>query len=247
MVSRPGVTNVLNGQQFQPFQGLLNGLNLQPTVTDRSAIMTAAGDVATESIFRHFMGSTNASSDAEDNILPGFSTVSVDPGWRTKKGWVAEAIMTAEIEYVPARDVVLKRVFDTYTNPVFRAQMYLSYGSLILSNDDSALALATNYLSRTNEQLSIEDFARSFVVTNKDIEITNSVTNLVWHWQSVQPEAMIMEPPSPLVTEPPVASVGGHHHRRMSNQPPPPPNLRWETSSRQPPTFRRRLTSAPQP
>jgi hypothetical protein len=114
---RPSVTNVLSGQQFLPFQGLLSGLNVQPTVSDRSAIITSAGDVATESIFRHFMGSTNLSAEnAEDNVFFGFSTVSVNPGWRTTKGWVAEAIMTAEVSYQCARESVLDRYVNAYAN-----------------------------------------------------------------------------------------------------------------------------------
>lgn len=150
---RPSVTNVLAGQQFLPFQGLLNGMNLNPTVNDRFAIITAAGDVATESIFRHFMGSTNK-DDLMDNVYFGFISVSVSPGWRTSRGWEAEVTMAAEIDYTEARMEVVKGVF-TQETPGIKAKLYKHYGVDNLPSDPQARDLFAQLNKRSMDSASL--------------------------------------------------------------------------------------------
>lgn len=203
---RPNVTNVLSGQQFLPFQGLLNGLNLQPTISDRAAILTAAGDVATESIFRHFMGNTNLNSEnAEDNVFFGFSTVSVDPGWRTSKGWVAEAVMNAEVVYQPARWVVLERFASN--NPMglktnvlarlfkdmgFKSQAEFYFSNLVASSSNRIAAATADgieglkaHRKSFSPDRAAQEEARKLGLDERETEYVKSLyTNL---FQNAQP------------------------------------------------------------
>lgn len=171
---RPNVTNVLSSQQFLPFQALLSGLANPPqlALSDRSAIITAAGDSATESMFRHFMGNTNSAKDsAEDNLFFGLTTVSVNPGWRTKKGWAAEVVMNAETYYTPARLVVVQKVFDRITNSILRARLYNNYGAvnLSLSGDEQ------NKLDQINVNQSSQPEYESLLETNNYSGLLNFV------------------------------------------------------------------------
>jgi hypothetical protein len=185
--ARPGVTNVLSAQQFLPFQGLLSGLNVQPTISDRAAIITAAGDVATESIFRHFLGSTNASSDAADNIYFGLSTVSVSPGWRTSKGWAAEVIMSADVTWTNARLAVIKRVFNI-ASTINKARMYYTYGPESLPYDEAAMRMVTDQVVTGRRVLSSYGYSNLLtnLLTNTPLSLTTITptntltTNRIW-------------------------------------------------------------------
>lgn len=189
-LGRPGVTNVLSSQQFQPYQGLISSLANppQPALSDRSAIITSAGDSATESIFRHFMGNTNLNSDsAEDNLYFGLSTVSVNPGWRTEKGWAAEVMMSAEITYTTGRLAVACREFDRVTGNSFDATkaipLYKEYQDDIITKAEQK-AQIQNWIATNNQatealQLQTNQHVLSTISTISRIpdDVVNALNN----------------------------------------------------------------------
>lgn len=205
VAGRPNVTNVLSGQSFLPFQGLLTNAPV-PTISDRSAILQSAGDYATESIFRYFLGNTNLSKESpQDNLYFGLSTVSVNPGWRTTKGWAGEVLMTAEVFYTTARLEVVRRVYDRVTGVNFDSniatKLYRQYGGNALTTDvqksQMAAALAAeNYSSQISarkeklNKLNVKNLneVQSFNLLNneiqnleqlRDIELSKIPTNYI--------------------------------------------------------------------
>ena len=107
----------------------LRGDGPAPTLSNRGAIITAAGDVATEYIFSQLADPTVAGSFRGKKVLFGVSMVSVNPGWRTKKGYAADIAVTCQYSYQPARRQVVQRfIEDPLVAPEVRARIADSYG-----------------------------------------------------------------------------------------------------------------------
>jgi hypothetical protein len=113
LVSRP--TDLLqqfaSGGNFAGFQGLsANPAKLG--VTDRTALLTAGGDNATKAIFQLFGNPGLGAEFRDKKVLFGAVTVSVQPGWRTQKGFAADITMNVSYKWESARPSVL----DQYIN-----------------------------------------------------------------------------------------------------------------------------------
>lgn len=108
-LARPEVTNVFAQPKFADFQGLLTQQQVRPVLDNRSAIIQAAGDNAVESIFYLLGNPKQADQFKNQRVFFGLVTVGVDPGWRTKKGYAAEVVVSTELTYKRARtEVILK-------------------------------------------------------------------------------------------------------------------------------------------
>lgn len=111
--------NVFTDEKFTKFLGLLDE-ETSTTVSNRSAIISAAGDKTTEAIFR-FMGNPKT---AGSKVLFGVSMVAVNPGHRTYRGFSADVVVTTSVDYVPARPALvelLREEGDDTTKALIRA------------------------------------------------------------------------------------------------------------------------------
>jgi hypothetical protein len=110
LVSQP--TNLLqsfaNGGNFACFSGL-NPNAPSLSVNDRTAILTAAGDSATKAIFQLIGDPSLANEFKGKQIIFGVVTVSVEPGWMTRKGYAADVITNVRYKYVPARTTIVEQ------------------------------------------------------------------------------------------------------------------------------------------
>lgn len=69
----------------------------------RSALLMAAGDTATYAILSLLGEPEKNASFTGQSVLFGVSTVAVDPGWLTQKGFAADVSTKVSINWVPAR------------------------------------------------------------------------------------------------------------------------------------------------
>lgn len=102
--------NVLSSNKFKDFQGLLSSVSptLTPTVSNRSALITAAGDQAVEGIFKVLGNQGDAQKFKDKAVLFGVTMVSVDPGWRTREDFAADISVLINYEKEPARKEVIE-------------------------------------------------------------------------------------------------------------------------------------------
>jgi hypothetical protein len=96
-----------NGGNFAGFQGLSSS-PATLSVSDRTAILTAAGDNATKAIFQLLGDPALVDQFKDKRILFGVVTVSVEPGWRTQKDFAADVSASLCCEYKPARPSVIE-------------------------------------------------------------------------------------------------------------------------------------------
>lgn len=128
-------TNLLPSTNSTPlltnrdFLGLLSSLPNGLSIEDRSAIITAAGDNAIEAFFRALGNSSLYSNFINSELYFGLTTVSVNPGWRTKTDWAGEVSVSAEFDFQFARRETILRVLN---NPLWpasvRARVAADYG-----------------------------------------------------------------------------------------------------------------------
>ncbi|HEX5243718.1 MAG TPA: hypothetical protein VFW23_10695 [Tepidisphaeraceae bacterium] len=107
LVKQP--TSVINelasgdgGKAFAAFQGLL-GNATAPTLADRDALVTAAGDTAVKAMFQILGDPKLEDTFRTKRVLFGVVNVSVNPGWRTRKNYAADLAMTCAYDKVEAR------------------------------------------------------------------------------------------------------------------------------------------------
>jgi hypothetical protein len=120
---------VFNAAQFTQFLGLLNSLNApSPALNNSAALNIAAGDQATEAIFRLLGDPEKAAQYAGRKVMFGVVTVSVNPGFRTRKDYAADLGVVPRFEYLDARLAVVKRLAqDTNLTDHVRAAVLVSY------------------------------------------------------------------------------------------------------------------------
>lgn len=112
-ISKPNTNyqGLFNAAQFTAPFGLLGKLGAgDPKLNNRTALNIAAGDQATEAIFRLLGEPSKAAEFAGRQILFGVVTVSVNPGYRTHKDYAADLGILLRFEYRPARLEVVKRL-----------------------------------------------------------------------------------------------------------------------------------------
>lgn len=84
-----------NDGEFTSQLGLLKNMDnsKKMSVTDRSAIITAAGDCATQALFELLGNPADAGKYTGTEVYFGVCMVSVEPGWRTRKNYQADVSM----------------------------------------------------------------------------------------------------------------------------------------------------------
>jgi hypothetical protein len=108
------------------------------SVTDRTALVTAAGDNAVKAMFQ-LLGNPNLASEFNGkSILFGVSTISVNPGWRTHSGYAANVALRCTYRWVPARASVVQQFVDDVTvPPEIRHDIVQSYQNAVSSNPNA--------------------------------------------------------------------------------------------------------------
>lgn len=163
---------LLNNSKFEKFQSLMSQFAAsQPVVAPRSAIITAAGDNMVEAIMR-YLGQPVPPGDWKDKkVLMGVSMVSVAPGTRTMRGYVAQVSVSCRIGYAPARRELIEAMLkdkearghvlnllnfvtgqDVQTAWTARQEASKKYQTLKAGNNDPEKALAA--LDQANAQWS---------------------------------------------------------------------------------------------
>lgn len=102
--------NALTSTKFKDYLGLISSLspNVTPTISNRSALITAAGDQAVEGIFRILGNQGEAQKFKDKAVLFGVTMVSVDPGWRTKEDFAADISVAIDYRERAARKEVIE-------------------------------------------------------------------------------------------------------------------------------------------
>ena len=120
---------VFSSPGFTAPLGLLPSLNApNPTLNNLAALNIAAADQTTEAIFRLLGDPEKAAQYAGRKILYGVVTVSISPGYRTRKDYVADLGVLLRFEYVPARPEIIRRwVQGTNLTDEVRAAILVSY------------------------------------------------------------------------------------------------------------------------
>lgn len=138
---------VLSQEKFQGFGGLLG--DISPTVNNRTAIISAAGDKAVEAIFRVLGKPEQAQKFHGQTILFGIAMVSVNPGWRTMTGFAADISVQVEMGLQPARPETLTRYLNDSEIPApLRRTLVGSNGLLEVPNE----VLAANSASKIPQE-----------------------------------------------------------------------------------------------
>ena len=93
---------VIAGEQFKEFLALLDN-SAELKIPNRSAVITAAGDRTVQAML-NFLGKPELAPKFKDKlVLFGVSTVSVNPGYDTAEGYVADVSAEIGYEYLPLR------------------------------------------------------------------------------------------------------------------------------------------------
>lgn len=125
---------------FAAFQQL-SGHPSSLSVDDRAAIIKAAGDTAVNAMFRLLGDPKLSQSFRHKRVLFGVSTVSVSPGWRTRKNYAANITMSVGYDWGPARATLVESFIH---NPKIPAPLRLRLAldqSLSLPLDPAARAV----------------------------------------------------------------------------------------------------------
>jgi hypothetical protein len=129
------VLGLLTDPKFNDAMALLSGAGQTPTLTDRSAVITAAGDRATQAIFTLLGDPTLATQFKDKRVVFGVSMVSVNPGWRTRKGFQAHISVKVTYRYALARHDVLSRFLGDAKVPLpLRQRVAQDNGEMLPGN-----------------------------------------------------------------------------------------------------------------
>jgi hypothetical protein len=92
-----------DGGAFKGVRGLLPK-DFIPTISNREALLIAAGDKSVETTLRLLANPTKSIDDPQRVLLTAAATVSVNPGWRTKEDFAADFSVQVSWEYKEASD-----------------------------------------------------------------------------------------------------------------------------------------------
>jgi hypothetical protein len=101
-------SSVFSAEKFAAFQALLQGSNL--VLDDRTAIVLASGNKATQDILAYLTGPTTTAKFKDKLVLLGTAMVSVQPGSRTYTGYAAELVITTDYEPELARQDLVTQI-----------------------------------------------------------------------------------------------------------------------------------------
>jgi hypothetical protein len=105
------------GQAFTQFQQLASNPTA-PVISDRDAMISAAGDNAVKAMFSVLGDPKLADTFRSKRVLFGVVNVSVNPGWRTKKNYAADVAMETNYDDVAARASVYEWFINNPRVPV---------------------------------------------------------------------------------------------------------------------------------
>jgi hypothetical protein len=113
-LAKPATTGPLvkEGKFYEP-QGLYKS-TATPTVANRTAIITAAGDNATKAIFQTLGDPKVGAQFADKKVLFGVVMVAVNPGWKTRKNYTVDVCVMPSYVYKPARMEVVKNYIKSH-------------------------------------------------------------------------------------------------------------------------------------
>ena len=132
-----GRSGLLDSGAFKAAGALLPA-NFSPTLSNRTALVTAAGDKAVEAIFRVLGNPGDAQRFKGKIVTFGAAAVSVDPGWRTRKDFAADLTVRLGYQYEKARpEVVEALIHDKNLDAALRARIAQEH-HLALPDDASA-------------------------------------------------------------------------------------------------------------
>lgn len=97
-------TSALASDKFTQYMQLLKGTS--PVLENRAAIITAAGDTATQAMLSFLAGPAAAAKFKDKKVLLGVSMVAVRPGSVTYRGYEASVAQTFVFGYRPVREAV---------------------------------------------------------------------------------------------------------------------------------------------
>jgi hypothetical protein len=106
-----------NKAVFEDAGGLLPA-NSAPQISDREALLIAAGDKTVETALRMLASPGESFQFSNRRMLLAASTVSVDPGWRTRENFAVDLTVHIGITYVPARRAVIAALLQNCTLPI---------------------------------------------------------------------------------------------------------------------------------
>lgn len=127
------VKEVLAGNaKFERFQALLSQMftpTTQPVVPNRSALITAGGDMMVMKILQ-FLGHPEVAGRFQDKVvLMGVSMVGVAPGTKTQQGYIGEVSVSVGYDFQPVRQQVLEELLarrDLHTIQIRNAAQLLA-------------------------------------------------------------------------------------------------------------------------
>lgn len=166
-------TNYGRLHPMQAFLGLLNSMPSGLGISDRAALLTAAGDNAVESFFRALGDSSLYTNFLNPELYFGAVTVSINPGWRTRRNWAGEVSVTVDLEFSDARRPVVVNVLNDPRWPAnLRAAIGIDHGYVM--TDVAALKTigidpqeAANLANATPVQRTLENIPRAFLEKRK--------------------------------------------------------------------------------
>jgi len=91
------------------YQGLL-GDDAAPALSNRAALVMAAGDKTVQAIFDVLGRPDEAVKFQGKKVLLAVAMVAVNPGWRTRKDFAADLRVLASFDYMPARPEVVEKL-----------------------------------------------------------------------------------------------------------------------------------------
>ncbi len=122
--------------KFRNFQGLFGEKTPKPTLSNRAALGRAAGDVATEAIFRVLGQPEKATAFTGQKVIFGVVEVTVNPGRKTQEGYLADVSVLAEYHFAPARPEVVHRFLKDEKVPlVLRRRLAIDRGEELASQE----------------------------------------------------------------------------------------------------------------
>lgn len=113
--------------------GLRASPHVNPVLSHRAALITAAGDTATQAIFSILGDTEGSGKQVGKRSLLGAMMVNVEPGWGTEEDFIAEISIFAAYRYRPAREPVILAAYPRTNESrviglLWRARPQLVYG-----------------------------------------------------------------------------------------------------------------------
>ena len=118
----------------------LRSANAAPVISNRAALVHAAGDTATQGIFTVLADSNGYARLEGKRTLLGALMVNVEPGWGTREKFIAEASVSAKYRYDEAREAVVQRVYEHTNDPKMIAMIWRARPDLALHLETLSIA-----------------------------------------------------------------------------------------------------------